>query len=70
MADFNVFIPVALENDEDIDLDMCLAINALIGQAVPENTGLSGRIVTDIIRIYFSQYTATVLVLAKTTEAP
>lgn len=70
MAEFNIFIPVELEQDQDIDVDMCQAINALIGQAVPSNTGVSGRIVTDIIRIYFSQYTATVLVLAKTIESP
>jgi hypothetical protein len=69
MADFKVLIPYVPDNDEDIDIDLCQDINAMIGHPVPEITGVTGRIVTDIDRIYFSEYTSNIIVLVNTREA-
>jgi hypothetical protein len=63
---FRILIPYVLENDADVDLDLCTYVNALPGNAVPPDLGFANRIVTDIDQLYFSQYSNTVLILANT----
>jgi hypothetical protein len=70
MADYRVLIPVTPEVEDDIDIDLCQQVNALIGQEVPIEAGIEGRTVTDIDKIYPSQYSDKVLILANTTETP
>ena len=68
MADFKVLIPIEPSEEIDIDINLCQQVNALIGQEVPIEAGIEGRTVTDIDKIYPSQYSNKVLVLANTTE--
>ena len=68
MADFRVLVPIEPSEEVDIDIDLCQQVNALIGQEVPIEAGIEGRIVTDIDKIYPSQYSNKVLILANTTE--